>query len=323
MTKRFTLTLLLSASGLIAFAQDDLFSLLDSVQPAKKREPVYATFKTTKVISAQSTETVKKNTLDFRVTHRFGNIGAESNGGGHTFFGMDQSEDIRTSFDYGITDNITIGLGRSKFREIIDGMVKYRFLTQTSDNKVPVSIAYYGDAAISPQRKNEFYSGTVNIDDKIIHRLSYVNQLVIARKFSSGFSFEILPTYQHRNFVLAFINASNGAVEDNGLFALGAAARLKITKRIAFVADYFWIFSEYRQGNLQPEFHNPLALGIEIETGGHVFHLNFTNASGIIENNFLPYTTDDWRKGGFKFGFNISRVFSFGKKKNADWKKAE
>lgn len=299
-------------------AQEDLLSLVDATEPQKKSEKVIATFKTSKVINMQSTETVKAKTMDFRVTHRFGSIGTASGGGPHTLYGFDNSPDIRISFDFGITDDLTLGVARNKQNELLDGLVKYRFLTQTTDNKVPLSVAFYGDMSYNPQKAEQFYSGlatTVGFKQNDVHRFAYVSQLIIARKFGSRFSMEIVPTYQHRNFVLANVNANNGAEETNDLLAVGAGFRLKLTRRVALIADYYYIFSDYRKNNKATPYYNPLAIGVEIETGGHVFHLNFTNASGIIENNYLTNTTDSWLKGGYKFGFNISRVFNLGKRK--------
>ena len=294
------------------YAQDDLLSLLDSVKTGepKKSEKVFATFKTTKVISAQSIETVKAKTMDFRITHRFGNIGANSNGGIHTLYGWDAIEDVRFSFDFGITDQLMIGIARSKVNEMLDGLVKYRFLEQTRDNKIPLTIAAYADMSFTPQRSSSFYNGTVNVKENAMHRLSYFSQVIFARKFGERFSLEVIPSYLHRNFVKAYVNADNGKMDENDLFAVAVAGRFKITKRFGILADYFYTFSEFRKNNPATKYYNPLALGVEIETGGHVFHINFTNASGIIENSFLPNTTDSWLKGGYKFGFNISRVFN-------------
>lgn len=313
-TLAFLITAVFTAN---AFAQDDLLSLVED-ENLKKHERVIATFKTTKVINIQSTETVKAKTMDFRVTHRFGSIGSASGGGPHTLYGFDNSADIRISFDFGITDDLTLGVGRSKMGELLDGMVKYCFLRQTTDNHIPVSVAFYGDMSYNPQVASQFYSGmatTAGFKQNDIHRFAYTSQLIIARKFGSRFSMELVPTYQHRNFVLANVNADNGAEEMNDLFAIGGGFRLKLTRRVALIADYYYTFSDYRMGNTANPFYNPLAVGVEIETGGHVFHLNFTNASGIIENNYLPNTTDSWLKGGYKFGFNISRVFNLGKRK--------
>lgn len=305
--------------GFNMIAQDDMLSMLDSAGGKKTHECVIATFKGSKIINMQSTETVKARTMDFSVTHRFGNIGNKSGGGVHTLYGFDASTDIRIGFDFGITDNLTLGIARSKAEEMIDGLVKYRLLCQTTDNHIPLSLAIFADAGYTPQPASQFYSGMVmNSDFKQndIHRFSYTTQLLIARKFGWRFSLQLTPTYQHRNYVLGSINADNGASETNDLMSMGAGFRFKLTKRFAIIGDYYYTFSKYRTNNAANPFYNPLALGIEIETGGHVFHINLTNASGIIENNYIPNTTDSWLKGGYKFGFNISRVFNLGGKKH-------
>ncbi len=316
--KLFTATLITILS-FTAIAQDDMLSLLDSAGAKKTHEKVMATFKGSKIINAQSTETVKGKTCDFNITHRFGNIGVESNGGGHTLYGLDNVTDIRFGFDFGITDNLTLGIGRSKQSEMIDVLLKYRILTQTIDNHIPFSLAFYGDMGYDPRKPSAFYTGTATdyAYGTDFHRMSYTSQLIIARKFGWRFSMELLPTYQHRNYVLANINTNNGSVETNDLMSIGGGFRFKFTKRIALICDYFYTFSDFRTNHPDDkavggvgQFFNPLAIGLEIETGGHVFHLNFTNASGIIENNFIPNTNDSWAKGGYKFGFNISRVFN-------------
>lgn len=299
--------------GMSGFAQDDMLSLLDSAGGAPTHEKTIATFKGSKVINAQSVETVKAKTFDFSISHRFGNTGTQ-NGGGHALYGLDNISDVRFGFDFGITDKLTIGVGRSKQKELIDGLLKYKLLGQTTDNHVPISVVYYGDISYNPQTSSVFYSGVSTVKDfkqKDIHRFAYTNQLIIARKFNSRFSMEIIPSYQHRNFIVATFNNDNGAVETNDLFSAGAGARFKLTKRIAIIIDYFYTFSKYRTSNSSSPFYDPFAIGIEFETGGHVFHLNFTNSAGIIENNYIPYTTDSWLKGGFKFGFNVSRVFNY------------
>jgi len=134
--------------------------------------------------------------------------------------------------------------------------------------------------------------------------------LIIASKITRGLSLEVLPTYVHRNFVdQTMLHPENGSVDKNDLFAVGFAGRFKFTKRMAFVVDYFYTFSEFRDAD--NGFYNALGVGVEIETGGHVFHINVTNSAGLIENDIIPSTTSDWGKGEYKLGFNISRVFSF------------
>lgn len=301
------------------YAQEDMLKLLDSADvPGKKyrSERTIATFKGSKIINAQTTETVKKGTMDFNITHNFGNIGSASNGGFHTLYGLDNISDVRLGFDFGITSDLTLGIGRSKQKELIDGLIKYRVLNQTTNNHVPFSLAVYGDMSYTPQSASVFYTGGEPEKQNDIHRLSYVGQLIIARKFNWRFSAELLPTFQHRNYVVAYVNPENKAEESNDLFSLGAGLRLKVTNRFAIIADYYYLFSQYRHKNSTTPYFAPLGIGFEIDTGGHIFHITFTNTSGITENNYLPNTTDNWLKGGFKFGFNISRVFNLGGKKN-------
>lgn len=316
---RIITAILLTISFNTVFAQDDMLNLLDSIGGKKNHEKSIATFKGSKIINAQTTETVKAKTCDFSITHRFGNIGVKSNGGGHTLYGLDNITDVRFGFDFGITNDFTLGIGRSKQEELLDGFVKWRLLSQTTDYHVPFSLAFYGDMSYNPREANLFYNGidpATKFEQKTIQRIAYNAQLIFAIKLGWRFSMELIPSYQHRNYVLANINPDNGAIESNELFSMGGGFRFKFTNRVALIVDYFHNFSEYRTNNSAYPFYNPLAIGLEIETGGHVFHLNFTNASGIIENNFLVNTTDDWLKGGYKFGFNISRVFNLPQKKH-------
>lgn len=301
-------------TALSSLAQEDL---LDLIKDEAKNEPpkkVYATFKTTKIVSAQSTETVKKRNLDYRITHRFGNLYNSTtsnplNDAAHTAFGMDNSTDIRMSFDYGITDELTVGIGRSKFREMNDALVKWRFLTQREDNKIPVSLCFYGSVGYTSMTPASLYAGTIRPSKtKEAHRFQYCSQLLIARKFNKRFSLELIPTYVHRNFIKQQINTGNGVQDQNGLFSLGIGGRMKVSKRFALVADYFYNFSGFQRDN-PAGFYNPLSIGVEIETGGHVFHINFSNSPAILESSMLTTTQDTWTKGQIKLGFNISRWF--------------
>ena len=306
--KKILLVFLTSAVS-FAFGQD-LLNMLDSLQPVASNK-VFATFKTTKIINAQTIETVKKKCLDFHIYHRFGNMGQESGGGVHTLSGWDNIADVRLAFDYGLTDNITIGFARSKINELLDFTFKWRFLEQTVDNKVPLTICLYENAAITPMTYASLYAGTTITSNDFNDRFSYVHQLIFARKFSSHFSLELLPTYYHRNFVKGFVNTDNNATQENDIVAIGVAARYKVTKRSSIVFDYFHEISNYQTNNPSTPFYDPIAIGYEIETGGHVFHLDLTNAAGLNENNFLAGTNDTWSKGGFKLGFSISRLFIF------------
>ena len=258
------------------------------------------------MINAQTTELLKARTLIFNINHRFGNV----NTGGHGLIGLDDASNIRFAFLYSLTDRWMIGIGRSKINEHLDASTKFKILSQTTDDKVPISMAWYSNFAFTPR------IGPLNPDGskkwtKVAHRFSYTHQLIIARKFSSAFSFEVLPTIVHRNYVVNDSTLRNGnyVFESNDLFALGFAGRLKVTKRMAIVADFFYTFSDFRRFNNDFAYNNPLGIGIEIETGGHIFHVNFTNTAGIIENDFIPNSPDAWNDGNVKIGFNIGRVF--------------
>jgi predicted porin len=292
----FSLLLFLSFT---VCAQDSLWAALQSEKPADN-EKVIATFKSTKIISAQSNETMRKRNLDFRVAHLFGNIGNESGGGVHTLYGLDQSNDIRIAFDYGITDRFMVSVGRNKRQENLSGAVKVRALEQTTDNRVPVAITVYANTAYTT--KTDVNEGDTVTTISGSRRMSYCVQAIFARKFSSKFSFEVVGSLIHRNLVDLRINPE----DKNDLASVGVGGRFKFTKSMAIIADYFYNFRDESTGI---KMYNPLSAGIEIETGGHVFSIMFTNAVGLLENDFIPNTPDSWSNGGYKFSFNISRVF--------------
>lgn len=287
---------------LFVSAQDDLLNELKSeISTSTESNKISSTFKGIRLINANTIETTKKKTLEFRITHRFGNMEIGNTIGDHTLYGMDNASNIRFSFDYGLTDKISIGVGRSKTLENIDGNLKYRFLEQKKGG-LPISVAYFANAVVSAVADVA--------DNKFVNRLSYTHQLIIASKINNTISLELLPTFLHRNYVdRTQLHPVNGSTDENDIFALGFGGRFKITKRTAFVVDYFLPFSKFRER--YNNFYETLGIGFEFETGGHVFHVNVTNSAGIIENDFIPYTNSSWEKGEYKLGFNISRVFNF------------
>jgi len=278
-----------------AHAQD-LLDLLNETE----EEPVeyaFATFKTTRLINGHSVETNSGKELLFLISHRFGRI----NGGASEFFGLDNAT-IRLGLEYGITDRLGVGVGRSSFEKLYDGFVKYKVLQQKSGaENFPVTVTLFGSVAIKtlewpePERENYFSS-----------RMYYTFQTLIARKFSEGFSLQLSPTLVHRNLVDSLDDA-------NDVFALGIGARQKITGSLSVNAEYFYVFPGQISSPLNGEtVQNALSVGLDLETGGHVFQLHMTNSRGMVEKLFVTESTGNWLDGDIHFGFNISRVFSLG-----------
>ncbi len=297
--KYLHLSILLLCMQAALYAQSDLDSFL--VDDSKQPRYIIASFKATRIVNAHSIETVRKGILDFRITHHFGDIGGNY-GGIHTLYGFDNAQDIRFGFEYGITDRFTAGFGRSKIAENLDFFLKYRLLRQTLDNKMPISVTLFADMAITPADNPAVYGDFSN-------RISYVYEALIARKFTNALTLQLMPLFLHRNYVASPEDA-------NDLFSLGIGGRLKLSKRVSVLGDFYYNFSNY----LTPEngFYLPLGVGVEIETGGHVFQLFFTNNAAIIENVYIANTRSSWGKGGFRLGFTISRDFAFNKKRKKD-----
>ena len=260
-----------------------------------KKEIVKNAFKSTRVINGQSIEFLRPGTMDVRILHRFGQLDQ----GYKNFFGIDQAS-MRLGFDFGITNNLMAGVGRSTFKKELDAFVKYApFQQSTGNHSFPVTIAFASGITMNglewsdPTRNNYFSS-----------RLAYYFQAIIGRKISEGFSLQFTPTLLHKNLV-------HLEADPNDIYSLGVGGRLKFSKRIAFTWDYFYVFNPLSD-NI---YHNPLSVGIDVETGGHVFQLHFSNATGMNEPTFITETTGDWAKGEVRFGFNLSRVFQLKKKK--------
>lgn len=255
-------------------------------------------FNGTRILNGHSVETLDKNNLQVRIEHRFGDlIGVEQN-----FFGFDEAADIRLGVEYGILDNLMVGIGRSKgtgtpYSSLIDGFVKYRFLTQNKEKGIPVSVAALASSTLTYQKAVEDIS-VVQSFPEFQHRLAYCAQIHIARKFGERISIAIVPSYVHRNLVL-----SNDL---NGLFALGGAFGFKINKSIGIIGEYYQTFhsSELRLDN-----YNSLSGGIEWVTSAHNFKLVLTNSKGFGETQFIPYTFSNWKESQFRIGFSITRNF--------------
>ncbi|SDY19668.1 DUF5777 family beta-barrel protein [Hymenobacter psychrophilus] len=276
-----------------AYAQTgDLLGQLDSqTTDPQKREVVSATFKATHIINSQSVETPGEGTLAFLIQHRFGTL----NSGAYNFFGLDQAV-LRLGFEYGLTDRLTVGIGRSSQEKTYDGSLKYRAIRQTTGARaMPVSVTLFASSAINTLKFNL----APGEDRSTASRVTYSYQALIARKFSPNLSVQLMPTLIHRNYV-----ATPG--QQNDVYALGGGLRQKITKRTALTADYYYLLP----GNTADNFRNALGLGVDLETGGHIFQLHVTNSLGMTEKFFVPETTGKFFSGDLYFGFTVARNFT-------------
>ena len=279
---------------------------LDSLMKAteeKKAEYIYATFKGTKIINGQSIETPGKGVLQLMFQHRFGPVNNTFN----DFFGLDQAS-IRIGLDYGITNRLAVGIGRNKTQKAYDAYFKFKILRQcTGENPCPISITLFQSAAINTLDENQWLDTLVPY--RIEYRMYYTSQLLIARKFNESLSLQLMPTLIHRNLV-------EKRADRNTIFALGIGTRVKISKRTAIVAEYYYVFPD----QLNPDYyHATLSLGFDIETGGHVFQVHFTSANDMTEHQFIGMNKNNLEFGArsIRLGFNLNRVFTLFKKKKS------
>jgi hypothetical protein len=281
-------------------SQDSLLNLLND-SSGQSSFPVKATFKAIHIVNAQTIESPAKHDLNFIIMHRFGRL----NDGAYNFFGLDNAS-IRLGLDFGVSDKLSVGVGRSSLEKTFDGYLKYKLVRQTQGGgqQIPVSLNLL--AAINTY--------TLRIPGKAFltakYRTTYVTQLMIARKFTSALSLQVSPTWLHFNLVPT-------RADNNDVFATMVGGRLKFTKRMSVTAEYNYLFP----GQVESiDVINSLSVGVDIETGGHVFQLVFSNSQGMTEPQYIARTTGKWNKGDIYFGFNVSRNFSFGNnKKKENW----
>ena len=296
----FTLALLFFGSAISTAQTGDLLSLLGDEETT---DYTTATFKTTRIVNGHSIENCGEGVLDFKISHRFGPV----RNGVYDMFGLDVAT-IRIGLDYGISDRLMIGLGRGGREKIIDGFAKYKILRQsTGKRNMPVTMAFLTNMEIKTLK---FADETR--DNKFTDRMFFANQLLIGRKFNESLSLQLMPTHIHRNLTLT-------PADKNDVFAIGAAGRIKLSRRVTINAEYYYV----PEGQVTTNYANSLALGFEIETGGHVFQLHFTNTSFMNYSGFTTQTAENWffkdgdgkLMSGIRFGFNISRVFTLKKPK--------
>lgn len=284
---KFVFAFVLSGWCIALQAQDDTIPSLLGDEPVV-HEKAQNAFKTSRVINLQSMEVTDAGVLDMKFNHRFGEV----NAGGYEAFGLDNAQ-VRIGGEYGVIPNLAFIFGRSSVEKMVDAGFKYRFMHQTTDNHKPLSMLIYAGAARTGGSSSAFSSP--------MDRFTWTGQLILGRKFSDGFSMQLSPTY------VSVSSSRFNAGED--LIALGIAFRQKLTVRTTFNAEYIPVL--YRtEGRSATSFRNSFSVGFDIETGGHVFQLHFTNSVGMADPHFIGRTTGDWMKGGFRFGFNISRVFT-------------
>jgi hypothetical protein len=278
-----------------AHAQDDLLKELEQSQ-SQESDYVLQTFKGTRIVNGHSIETKAAGDLEFIFAHRFGAI----NGGIYELFGLDDAY-VRLGLDYGITERLSASIGRNSVDKSLDGYLKYKIARQQSGaTEFPVTITGLGGVAYKASpKKNEVPDGFTSVD-----RLAYVAQLLVARKFGPRISLQVAPTYIHKNAV-------DQRLEDNDQLALGMGGRFRLTKSVALTGEYYY---RLNTPDANPYF-NTLGFGVDIETGGHVFQLVFTNTRGLTERAFITETEGEFSDGDIHFGFNVTRTFQLKRKK--------
>ena len=282
------LVLLLSSLPFTNFAQDDLLSLLEEGEETEA-EFALATFKGSRLINGHTVMTRRAGTLEFLIAHRFGRL----NSGAYELFGLDNAN-VRFGVDYGLSDNVTVGLGRNSFEKTYDAFAKVALLRQqTGKQEIPVSVTGFFSVAAKTLR-----STSPEVELSFSDRLSYTYQVLVARKFNDALSLQLMPTYIHYNLV-------ERPEQDNDLLSVGIGGRMKVSKRMSINMEYYARFGDQEQDDL----HDALAIGIDLETGGHVFQFQFTNSRAMIEKGFIRETTGEFFGGDIHLGFNITRTF--------------
>jgi hypothetical protein len=279
----------------LASKAQDLMNIADSASSSPKKEFTIATFKDTRLVNLHTIETAGKRTLDFRVSHRFGSF----NSGSYNFFGLDGPASIRLGLEYSYDGRLMAGIGRSSVEKMFDGFLKFRLLRQTTNGKMPLSITLFTGMYYTTQKDANEQANGFDKYEISAHRVSYVYQMMLARKFSSNFSLQATPFFVHYNLV-------DNIEDKNDMYGVAAVTRMKFTKRMAITIEYAYRMNDYSENT----FYDSFGVGWEIETGGHVFSIHFTNSFGIVEPQFFGHTDTKWDNAGIRIGFNISRVFT-------------
>ena len=285
---------ILTLSFFSSYSQDMLGSL-DSGSSGEK-DFVIATFKTTRLVNQHTLETVGPRTLDFRISHRFGAV----NSGSYNAWGIDGPANVRLGLEYSPDGRFMFGIGRSSFDKMVDGFLKYRLLRQTVENGMPVSVTLFTGAYYKAIKDGNKIANGYDKYENLSSRFSYCFEIMIGRKFTPSFSFQVSPWFVHYNLV-------DNITDKNDSYGLSGLFRLKFTKRAAITMEYAYRLNDFSIVN---KYYDSMSIGYELETGGHVFQIHFTNSFGLVENQFFPSTDSKWNDAGIRLGFNISRVFT-------------
>lgn len=294
MKKILLISFLIISSAFTLSAQDiDPMSLLQGLAEAPKDELVIATFKATRLINQQTIEVGGTRSLDFRIHHHFGPF----NSGAYDFWGIDGGASIRLGLEYSYNGRLQFGLGRTSYEKQIDGFLKYRLLRQSKSGSMPISVTLFSGAY-----RNGIKGLQIGGIDKFKYasdRLSFVQQIIIARKIDDKLSIQITPTMVHYNLV-------ENLSDQNDAYFLGIAGRYKISNRTAITYEYGAKLLNYSES----KYYDSMGIGLDIETGGHVFQMFLTNSFGMTENQTFARTNSAWADKGFRLGFNVSRMFT-------------
>ncbi|MCT4665080.1 MAG: DUF5777 family beta-barrel protein [Flavobacteriales bacterium] len=282
------LTVGLLFTSVNVMAQDDLLADLEKNSSKRKRFELPA-FKSMQIGNLQSTKIASKGDLYLVVSHRFGSIKDGVDG----FFGLDQAN-TKIQFNYGLFNGVQLGVSRDSYQKAYSGNVKFKITRQT--RKFPVNIVGYGNIDVNTLLKKETYPNL-----RFTERLSYTSQLLISKRFSKKMSLLIAPTFVRKN--LQNLNLSKEPTFNQ--LVLGVGGRFKVSKRMSLNIDYAYNFSKAETS----VFKNPLTVGVDVETGGHIFQMFFTNSRGSHDAAYLTEAQGDWAKGDVSFGFNVVRVF--------------
>jgi hypothetical protein len=292
--KKIILSLSLILSSSSAFLAQSPDDLLNMVAEKPKKEFVTATFKTTRLINFHTVEVLSKRSLDFRISHRFGDF----NSGAYNAWGVDGGANIRLALEYCHGSRLMFGVGRTSGKKIADGFLKYRLLKQTTKGGgMPISLTLF-TSVYHTFMQNVIIDGE-NKYQSIPDRLSYCHQIMIGRKFNSRFSFQLTGAMVHVNLV-------DKISDKNDCFIIGGVTRFKFAKRQAITVEYGYRLNKYSK----EKYYDSFGIGYDLETGGHVFQVHLTNSFGLTEDQYFMYTNTSWENWGIRLGFNISRVFS-------------